>query len=49
MCECVCVCIHVQDDWVRQSDSSPTCFMYDSTRCRLVTACHKPYVWQHKV
>jgi hypothetical protein len=39
----------LQDDWVRHDDSQPTCLMYDSSRRRLVTAFHRPYVWQHKV
>jgi hypothetical protein len=39
----------LQDDWVRHDDSQPSCLMYDSSRRRLVTAFHRPYVWQHKV
>ncbi|WIA12480.1 hypothetical protein OEZ85_012515 [Tetradesmus obliquus] len=38
-----------EDDWVRHDDSQPSCIMYDSSRRRLVTAFHRPYVWQHKV
>lgn len=39
----------LQDDWACQADRQPSCLMYDSSRRRLVTAWHRPYVWQHKV
>jgi hypothetical protein len=41
--------LYLQTDWMRVEDSHVSCFTYDSTRRRLVTAVNKPYVWQHKV
>eukprot|EP00775_Hariotina_reticulata_P009116 gene9116-9285_t len=37
-----------EDDWANASDSQATSMIYDNSRRRLVTAFHRPYVWQHK-
>ena len=35
-------------DWLRFEDNQPNALVYDSQRARLVTAAHRPVVWQHK-
>lgn len=34
-------------DWLRQEDARPEALLYDSRRCRLLTAGPRPALWDH--